>query len=102
MLSGYPPRNATLCLPESRTRGLPDLSVIADNFRDVVLTCISRFEKLNHGVGFGRAIVNGVMGKDDPVDEDHSLFFLGLKADAIVYEDGTGIWNRAGKRLLFA
>jgi hypothetical protein len=41
------------------------------------------------------------VGKDDAMDKDHSLFFLGLKANAIVYEDGTGIWNRAGKRLLF-
>jgi hypothetical protein len=40
------------------------------------------------------------VGKDDAMDKDHSLFFLGLKANAIVYEDGTGRWSRADKKLL--
>ena len=34
------------------------------------------------------------------MDEDHSLFFFGLDANAIVDEDGTGSWRRAGKQLL--
>jgi hypothetical protein len=34
------------------------------------------------------------------MDENYSLFFLGLDANAIVNEDGTGSWSRAGKKLL--
>jgi hypothetical protein len=50
--------------------------------------------------GFGGAIFEGIVGKDNPMDKDHSLFFLGLKANALVHEDGVGRWNRADKKLL--
>jgi hypothetical protein len=59
--------------------------------------CISRFEKLNHGLGFGRTIINGVMRKDDTFDKNHSLFFLGLNANAIVDKDGTRRWSGTDK-----
>jgi hypothetical protein len=61
--------------------------------------CISRFEKLHHGVGFGRTIINGVMRKDDTLDKNHSLFFLGLNANAIVDKDGTRRWSGTDKKL---
>jgi hypothetical protein len=40
------------------------------------------------------------VGKDDAMDENYSLFFLGLDTNAIVNEDGTGSRSRAGKKLL--
>ncbi len=40
------------------------------------------------------------MGEDDTMDEEHSLALLGLNANAIVYEDGTGGRGRVGKKLL--
>ena len=63
---------------------------VAEATCDIVLIRVSRLEKLNHGVGFGRTILNRVMGEDDSMDEEHSLALLGLNANAIVYEDGTG------------
>src|SRR5207302_1676607 len=67
---------------------------------DIVLIRVSRLEKLNHGVGFGRTILNRVMGEDDAMDEEHSLALLGRNANAIVYEDGTGVRGRVGKKPL--
>jgi hypothetical protein len=34
------------------------------------------------------------------MDENYSLFFLGLDTNAIVNEDGTGSWSRAGNKPL--
>jgi hypothetical protein len=42
-------------------------------------------EKRDHGVGFGGAILGGVMGKDDAMDQDHSLTSLGLDANVRVH-----------------
>jgi hypothetical protein len=67
---------------------------------DIVLIRVSRFEKRNHGVSLGGAIFDGIVGKDDAMDENYSLFFLGLDTNAIVNEDGAGSWSRAGKKLL--
>lgn len=72
---------------------------IAKAARDIVLISVSRFKKLNHSIGFGRAIVDGVVSKDNTLDEHHSLFFFGLQANAIVDEDGTRRWTRLGKQL---
>jgi hypothetical protein len=73
---------------------------VDDAARDIVLIRVSRFEKRNHGVSLGGAICDGIVGKDDAMDENYSLLFLGLDANAIVNEDGTGSWSRAGKKLL--
>ncbi len=35
------------------------------------------------------------------MDRNHSLVFLGLNTNAIVDEDGTGDFSRAGKKLIF-
>jgi hypothetical protein len=61
---------------------------------------VSRLEKLNHGVGFGRTILNRVMGEDDAMDQEHSLALLGLNTNVVVYEDGTGGRTCVGKKLL--
>jgi hypothetical protein len=45
-------------------------------------------------------MLNRVVGEDDAMDEEHSLALLGLSANAIVYEGGTGGRNRVGKKLL--
>ena len=70
---------------------------------DVVLICISRFAKLNHGVGFGRTIIDGVVRKDDALDKNHSLFLFGLKhANArIVNKNGTRRWSATDKKLFW-
>jgi hypothetical protein len=73
---------------------------VAEATCDIVLIRVSRLEKLNHGVGFGRTILNRVMGEDDAMDEEHSLALLGLNANAIVNEDGTGDRGKVGKKLL--
>ena len=73
---------------------------VAEAACDIVLIRVSRFEKRNHGVSLGSAICDGIVGKDDAMDENYSLFFLGLDTNAIVNEDGTGSWSRAGKKLL--
>jgi hypothetical protein len=52
------------------------------------------------GVVLGSAIFDGRVGKDDAMDENYSLFLLGLDTNEIVNEDGTGSWSRAGKKLL--
>jgi len=41
---------------------------VAEAARDIVLICVSRLEKQNHGVGLGGAIFDGVVGKDDAMD----------------------------------
>ncbi len=74
---------------------------IAEAACDIVLICVSRLKKQNHGVGLGGAIFDGVVGKDDAMDRNHSLAFLGLNTNTIVDEDGTGIRTRVGKKLLF-
>ena len=66
----------------------------------IVLIRVSRLEKLNHGIGFGRAIFDRVMGEDDAMNEKHSLALLGLDTNAIVYEDGAAGRSRAGEELL--
>jgi len=38
------------------------------------------------------------MRKDDTLDKNHSLFFLGLNANAIVDKDGTRRWSGANKK----
>ena len=38
---------------------------VAEATCDIVLIRVSRLEKLNHSVGFGRTILNRVMGEDD-------------------------------------
>jgi hypothetical protein len=73
---------------------------VAEAACDIVLIRVSRFEKRNHGVGLGSTIFNGIVGKDDAMDENYSLFFLGLYTNAIVYKNSTGSWSRAGKKLL--
>jgi hypothetical protein len=75
------------------------LGRVAEATCDIVMIRVSRLEKLNHGVGFGRTILNRVMGEDDAIDEEHSLALLGLNANAIVYEDGTGNRGRDKKPL---
>ena len=40
------------------------------------------------------------MGEDDAMDEEHSLALLGLNANVIVDEDGTGGRGRMSKKLL--
>jgi len=60
---------------------------------DIVLIRVSRFEKRNHGVSLGGAIFDGIVGKDDAMDENYSLFFLGLdtqfpRAGMGPYKDG--------------
>ena len=39
----------------------------------------------------------GYVGKDDAMDENYSLFFLGLDTNAKVNGDGTGSWSRADR-----
>src|SRR5207249_5762643 len=75
------------------------LPILAEAACDIVLIRVSRLEKLNHGIGFGRAIFDRVMGEDDAMDEKHSLALLGLNTNAIVYEDGAGGSSRAGEKL---
>jgi hypothetical protein len=58
--------------------------------------------KRNHGVRLGSAIFDRIVGKDNAMDENYSLFFLGLDTNAIVNEDGTGSWSRASKKLLLS
>jgi hypothetical protein len=65
-------------------------SRIAEAACDIVLICVSRFEKQNHGVSFGGAIFDGIVGKDDTMDKDHSLFSLSLKAKKTGPDDGAG------------
>jgi hypothetical protein len=72
---------------------------VAEAACDIILIRVSRLEKLNHGVGFGRTILNRVMGEDDAMDEEDSLALLGLNTNAIVYEDGTGGRSWVGKKL---
>jgi hypothetical protein len=73
---------------------------VAEAACDVVLICVSRLEKQDHGVGLGGAIVDGVVRKNDAMDSNHSLVFLGLNTNAIVDEDGTGRSSWVGKELL--
>jgi hypothetical protein len=63
---------------------------IAKAASDIVLICVSRLKKQNHGIGFGSAIFDRVVGKDDTMDRNHALVFLGLNTNTIVDEDGTG------------
>ena len=72
---------------------------VAEAARYIVLICVSRLEKLNHGVSFGGAIFHRVMGEDNTVDEQHSLALLSFDTNAIVYEDGTRGRNRTGEKL---
>src|SRR6267154_1562919 len=74
---------------------------VAETTCDIVLICVSRLKKQNHGVGLGSAIFDGVVGKDDAMDGNHSLVFLGLNTNAIVDDDGTGDFSRVGKKLIF-
>jgi hypothetical protein len=73
---------------------------VAEAACDIVLIRVSRFEKRNHGVGLGSTIFDGIVGKDDAMDENYSLFFLGLYTNAIVYKNSTGSWSRTGKKFL--
>jgi len=38
------------------------------------------------------------MRKDHALDKNHSLFFLGLNANAIIDKDGTRRWSGANKK----
>jgi hypothetical protein len=73
------PRLETLLKAAKSSRG------VAERASDIVLIGVSRFEKRDHGVGFGGAILGGVMGKDDAMDQDHSLTSLGLDANVRVH-----------------
>src|SRR6266481_3444583 len=62
---------------------------VAEGVSNIVLIRVSRFEKRHHGISFRSAVLGGVMGKDDAMNQDRSLISLGLDANVMVHHGAT-------------
>src|SRR5260370_4105259 len=59
---------------------------VTERARQIVLIYVSGFVQRNQGIGFGGAILSGVVGVDDAMDENDALVRFGLKGNAVIDE----------------
>jgi len=59
---------------------------VTERARQIVLIDVSGFVQRNQGIRFGRAILSGVVGVDDTMNENDALVRFGLKGNAVVDE----------------
>jgi hypothetical protein len=71
---------------------------VAEGARNIVLIGVSRLEKRHHGISFRGVVLDGVMGKDDAMNQNHSLLSLGLDTNVMVHHRTTRKGNRSRQK----
>src|SRR5208283_4889116 len=65
----------------------------------IVLIRVSGFVQRNQGIGFGGAILPGVVGVDDAMDENDALVPFGLEGNAFIHEHHLRNRGEVGKEI---
>src|SRR5438477_11671658 len=65
----------------------------------IVLIDVSGFVERNQGIGFGRAILSGVVGVDDTMDENDALVGFDLKGNGVIDKHHLGNGREIGEEI---
>jgi hypothetical protein len=72
---------------------------VTERARQIVLIDVSGFVQRNQGIRFGRAILSGVGGVDDTMNENDALVRFGLKGNAVIDEHHLGNRGEVGEEI---
>src|SRR5205085_5405602 len=65
----------------------------------IVLIDVSGLVERNQGIGFGRAILSGVVGVDDTMDENDALVGFDLKGNGVIDKHHLGNGREVGEKI---